>query len=196
MVSAPPAASLRPLPTHAQSRSSSDEDAPSPQAATSVRGAGKRRGLAQPYVTLPRRRLRGSPCCQRADAVGPCYSCGVSGGGQGSRPVHSCLALGKSPSRDPGHCVLSPRKETCEMEKESVRRHRRKSQEQRCLHLSLCAAAAWGPDVFRHWKASDCRRLDRSHPLESARTRVETKASLILHTEDPGVPYCLPWPSP
>lgn len=161
-----------------------------------MRRAGKRRGLAQPYVTLPKPRLRGSPCCQPADAVASCCSCGVSGGGPGSRPVHFCLALGKSPARERGHCVVSPLKETCEMERESARRHRRKSQEQRCLHLSLRAAAALRPDVFRHWKASDWRRLERSHPLESARTRVETRASLILHTEDPGVPHCPPWPRP
>lgn len=140
------------------------------------------------YVILLRRCLRSSPCCQPATAVQSCYTCGDYGGGQGSRPAHSCASLDKSPSREPSHCVASLPKETREMERDSVSRHRRKSTAQSRLHLSLRASRALGPDVFRPWKASDCRRLRRSHSLESARTRVETRASRI--------PHCPPWTSP
>lgn len=176
-----------------------------------LREAGAVTGLAQSRNSQPPKRLpprdwqrearpppalRHSPetapawssCCPLVAAVQSCCSCGAYGGGQGSRPVHFCTGLGKSPSRELGHCVASSRQETREMARESAGRHRSKSRALSRLHLFLRASRALGPDVCRHWKASDCRCLERSHPLESTRTRVETRASRI--------PPCPPWTSP
>ena len=155
----------------------------------------ERRSLAGPSVTRLRLRLRGSSCCQRGVWVWSYYRCGSSRGFQDSGPVSSCAALGESPSREAGYCVLRPHLETREMKKESARRHRGKPQAQTRLHLSLPASGDLGPDVCRRWKASDSRLRERSHPLKRARSRVETRASRILHTRDPGVPQCPPWSS-
>lgn len=181
--SAPRALPPTPLWTQAQSLSSFSDGVPELLGGCVPAWGSERRGFPKSYVTRLRQRRRESACSQPAAAVQYCYSCGASGGGQGSRPVHSCTALDKSPSGELGHCVASPRKETREMDRESTRRHREKSPAQSRLHLSRVSRAL-GPDVFRLWKASGCRRL------ESARTRAVTWPSLISHTGDPGLPRC------
>lgn len=163
------------------------------EAASLLRAA--RRGLARPSVTRLRLRLRGSSCCQPGVWVWSYSRCGASRGFRDSGPVSSCASLGESPSREAGYCVLKPHLETREMKKESARRHRGKPQAQTRLHLSLSASGDLGPNVCRRWKVSDSRRRERSHPLKRARARVETRASRILHTRDPGVPQCPPWSS-
>lgn len=143
-----------------------------------------------------RRRLRRRACCQPRGEVWALYGCGSFGGGLGSRPSPFCAALGQSLWRQPGHCVANPPLETHGMERDGAKRHGGKPPAQSRPRLSLRASEALGPDVFRRWKASDCRRHERSHPLKSARTRAETRASPVPPTGEPGVPCRPPWPSP
>lgn len=191
---AAPARPPPPLWTQAQWQSSScEEAADTPGGCVSASGSDRTSHSLRHCV---RRRLRGTPCCQPGGEVQPFYGCGGCGGGRGSRPSRSCAALGEGPWKQPGQCVANPLLETREMERDGATRHGGKPPAQSRLHLSLRASEALGLDVFRRWKASDCRRHERSHPLKSARTRAETRASLVPPTGEPGVPSRPPWPGP